>query len=671
MTSYKLRYQIPSEDTPASVTLSVNARSLDFGGHAELSCGVYKRPIFGIGEDDDANWNPDNTASLPIPNTSQIPRDKNYNYIADSWNNDYYALDSQGNLDPTQFRNFGNDADIDTSIGSIHIGDKLTAFEEYRGFMVWPYAPVFGRTGSDLPSVTHTRTSPDTKDLFIVNEASKTKYHGKGTEHSKISQYLVPSANVSDTGQIDFHVPAGSSAYSVKIVSNDAIEEGTPAGEALLGPPHPNHEATIYTEKIRLDIDTVNENKVISDVIGHEIGHCVHLAHCPKNDPTDANGNSWEETCLMWPDTHVNQSEYAVHHDRDYALKIDPDLPEDERNPLPPAEEDEEETPDQDEQAEQRLGTLSPVSGSYTVNAGDTHQARFVAPDPYSSVYWYVKAPSDTTTYGTNVEIDQGGGSTTTADLSYTFASDAAAGDYVIMAYVYPGTGSVYELQYTVTVSQSTPAPSFAPILFITSNTYLPGEALSPVVTCEAPIYGAHLFVRTPGDLSTYGTQIGWFPGGTTTTSLTLPYTFPDAVPGGEYKITARVYPWEGNTYGDPHYLVDYVTVSSPTPTLSFAPTLSIGSSSYSAGDSLSPVVTCELPIYGAHLYVRVPGDSSTYGTQIGWFPGGTTTTSLTLSYTFPTDAASGSYKITARVYPWDGNTYGNPDDLVDYVTVD
>ena len=59
-----------------------------------------------------------------------------------------------------------------------------------------------------------------------------------------------------------------------------------------------------------------------------------------------------------------------------------------------------------------------------------------------------------------------------------------------------------------------------------------------------------------------------------------------------------------------------------PAP-LSFAPTLSVDSSiDYVQGAVLSPVVTCELPIYGAHLYVRVPGEASLYGTQIGWFGG-------------------------------------------------
>ena len=40
------------------------------------------------------------------------------------------------------------------------------------------------------------------------------------------------------------------------------------------------------------------------------------------------------------------------------------------------------------------------------------------------------------------------------------------------------------------------------------------------------------------------------------------------------------------------------------------------------------------------------------------------------MSYTFPEGAASGTYKISLRVYPWDGNTWGTPSDLFEYVTV-
>ena len=104
-----------------------------------------------------------------------------------------------------------------------------------------------------------------------------------------------------------------------------------------------------------------------------------------------------------------------------------------------------------------------------------------------------------------------------------------------------------------------------------------------------------------------------------------------------------------------------------------FSPSVSLNSQSYSAGGSVSISITSAAPIYGAHLYVRVPGDTSRYGTQIGWFRGNNdrTTTTLPLSYTFPDDAALGTYQIALRVYPWNGNTYGDPSDLFESVTIE
>lgn len=62
-----------------------------------------------------------------------------------------------------------------------------------------------------------------------------------------------------------------------------------------------------------------------------------------------------------------------------------------------------------------------------------------------------MKTPSDTSAYGTTIEIDQGDGSLTTADFTYTFPS-GVSGDYQIMAYTY-FTGAIAEPSYTVTVS--------------------------------------------------------------------------------------------------------------------------------------------------------------------------------------------------------------------------
>ena len=642
---HKLRYTVPSDDDErkATVTFPVGVLSLDFGAHGRLHGGVKKRS----GDDD---------TSAVLPTLVRIPRDKNYNNIADSWNNDYYALDAQGNLDAGQFRRFGIDADVDTSMDSVHSGDRLTAFEEYRGFMTWPYAPARGRIGSDPPSVQHTRTSPDTKDMFIVNENSETKYRGTGTGHTRLSQHLLPSTHVNVNGQVDFRENRGDAAYSVKVVTNSKITNDPPYGVAKIGPPRAGAEATIYTSYIKLQ-EGSGADQVIGDVIGHEIGHWAHLEHCPEL--TDVNGNSWEDQCRMYWEYDRDQNEYASHHDRDYSLKGNTPVYQESAEPDP-----------QNEQGNPQRGTLSSVSGSYTATAGGSHTANFSTSSAYSSVYWYVKSPTDTTAYGTNVEIDQGDGSTTTASLSYTFSSSAVAGNWTILAYVYPGSGSIYELSYMVYVSR--PVVVFSPSFSVGSSSYSAGNTLYGTVTSSSsdPIYGSHLFVKAPGDTSAYGTNMGWFPGSSTktTTSVSLSYTFPSDATTGSYQITARVYPWNGDTWGTPVYLSENVTVTAATSTTTtttqgFSPSFSVGSSSYSAGGVLTATVTSTSsdPIYGSRLYVKAPGDTSTYGTNIGWFGGSTakTTTSLSLSYTFPSDATTGSYQITARVYPWDGDTWG------------
>ena len=83
-------------------------------------------------------------------------------------------------------------------------------------------------------------------------------------------------------------------------------------------------------------------------------------------------------------------------------------------------------------------------------------------------------------------------------------------------------------------------------------------------------------------------------------------------------------------------------------PRFGFAPA---SGSSYtaSAGDMHTGTVTAS-SIYGARLYVN--------SSLMSWFGGSTTATSLSLSYTFPSDA-SGDYTMMARVYPWSGDTYG------------
>lgn len=81
---------------------------------------------------------------------------------------------------------------------------------------------------------------------------------------------------------------------------------------------------------------------------------------------------------------------------------------------------------------------------------------------PYSQVYWYLKAPGDTSAYGTPIETDQGDGVTRKANMTYTFPEDVddpnKAGDqdgvyYEIIAYVYRWDLSVYTESYKVWVN--------------------------------------------------------------------------------------------------------------------------------------------------------------------------------------------------------------------------
>ena len=97
---------------------------------------------------------------------------------------------------------------------------------------------------------------------------------------------------------------------------------------------------------------------------------------------------------------------------------------------------------------------IYPTDPNQTPSPGDTYSVHLITDGPYSKVYWYVKAPWETTSLGTNVETDSGNGTATTASLNYTFPSGAMhTGDFKITAYIYASSGSVYEYSYTVAVS--------------------------------------------------------------------------------------------------------------------------------------------------------------------------------------------------------------------------
>ena len=172
--------------------------------------------------------------------------------------------------------------------------------------------------------------------------------------------------------------------------------------------------------------------QMVNHVIAHEVRHAVNLGHCSTDCLTNhPNG------CMMDPYTSKFSIGYAptADHYADYDL-VDPVKTPKAADPNGKYRQTT--TPPDEGTPAEPTRSLTSSSGSYSAEAGDSHTANFSTSSAYSSVYWYVKTPSDTSAYGTTVEIDQGDGSATTADMTYTFPT-GTSGNYQIMAYVYGG----------------------------------------------------------------------------------------------------------------------------------------------------------------------------------------------------------------------------------------
>lgn len=117
-----------------------------------------------------------------------------------------------------------------------------------------------------------------------------------------------------------------------------------------------------------------------------------------------------------------------------------------------------------------------------------------------------------------------------------------------------------------------------------------------------------------------------------------------------EYNSSANLDLESTSEYVGAEYTIT-VADNSPTPSEGFAP--ASGSYTVTAGSTHTATVNFgNSAIYGAYLYVN---DSSQ------WYSGSPSLTSLSMSYTFPSDA-SGSYTVSALVYAYNdaGTSYGS-----------
>ena len=89
------------------------------------------------------------------------------------------------------------------------------------------------------------------------------------------------------------------------------------------------------------------------------------------------------------------------------------------------------------------------------LNSERDWQSLVITDTPYSSVYWYVKAPGDTSSLGTHVGTDWGDGVEKRATMTYSFPDDVpgTGAYYEITAYVYRWDNTVYWNSYLVWVN--------------------------------------------------------------------------------------------------------------------------------------------------------------------------------------------------------------------------
>ncbi len=146
------------------------------------------------------------------------------------------------------------------------------------------------------------------------------------------------------------------------------------------------------------------------------------------------------------------------------------------------------------------------------------------------------------------------------------------------------------------------------------------------------------------------------------------------------YKVSCTTTNGVGVCTGTNFYICQHTdTYPVPPPPAVFTPSLSLTYTS-STG-SVSMTATANAPIIGADLYIYFPDrtydEDNKYGTKIDRTSGNSdaTTYSLPVNYSFPASAASGTYKFTLRVYPFNnsglGDAWGVPYDVFKDVTVD
>jgi hypothetical protein len=188
-----------------------------------------------------------------------VPKDVNpQNHIADVWESQY-----GGNLNETD--------DNDALPQGLNNGDGLTAFEEYRGFMV---------------DKKHERTNPNLKDLFINSDI------GYGvTGKTGLTLHLIRKNETDDEKYINFNGGRDQKALRVDAPGkrcnpyNDPYGCGEygyvvyPSGTITFTPNNAKSDCVVYIKDIEHDLLPNLQQLGIDIITGHEVGHAINMKH--------------------------------------------------------------------------------------------------------------------------------------------------------------------------------------------------------------------------------------------------------------------------------------------------------------------------------------------------------------------------------------------------------
>ena len=470
-----LRYNLPNSYSQNAVEFTVYVRCYDYGAYGKLKAVVYGNKGQGMKKQDE--------------DISTVPRDENSNHIADGWMNDFYpyiysdVANEQVNISRTMaqpvVQNYpyripagstrANSVDKETGPpGNSENGDAYTVFEEYRGF-------------TTRVAQGHLRGSPYGKDVFcVVNSNISTYGTGNSGRHPSIGIITMHKACISqpftevwNSNHIGFrgnvssavglvntnsdNVPDTVNAYAIRIRDSRSMPGWTLAsprhvyGKAATTKPSKFSLINIYVNTITLRRPLVLPNytlkQIIDHVIGHEVGHTFNLRHCSTNCIAS------NKKCMM--DKITGKFSIGASPSTDHY--IDYDLADPVRNPqAPDAGNRTIESPvlADNPNSVSPTHSLVPSNGSYKAEAGSTHISNLTTSIVYSSIYWHVKDPSDTSDNGVVQKIVSGDRYSTTSYLKYTFDS-GVSGQYIITAYVYYPSNDVYSTSYTVNVTSS------------------------------------------------------------------------------------------------------------------------------------------------------------------------------------------------------------------------